>query len=971
MISLQEIDLSLPFEPIVHTLDDIKQIQFDKQNSLKLLYLNARSISNKIEDLNKLLTTINETVHLIAISESWLKDDSSCLNINNYNVVSVTRSGSRVGGGVVLLIHHSITNYDCIYTYSDEFLSILSVKLIITNREHIVSVIYNPPNRGQQFIEVLETFMNSQKNKNSIIIGDVNINLLQSDSVCKQYKSILSCNNFYICDSFTPTRLQSGTVLDHVLVNDVNQTVTLNHIDTDISDHNIIVCEFNKVSVETSSKNKNVQIKSINYKKILRSYEEKQLKISSDLSVNEMICVLIDDIKQRTDDATTIKEKRIKSGNVNLKPWFNGQIEKVIEYKHFWYLKLKNYRMKPNQNQDVLENMHQEYKFWRNKYTSTKRKIKQDYFDRKFCENISSSRGTWNTIKDVLYDGVRPNSNQIKLDINGVEVCDEKKISDEFNKHFIDVGESINRQIKCNSYVSTSRPDNGNKGKFLLYPTNEGEVQNVIKNLKNTNSSGLDEIKTKVIKICSRHLLTSLVKILNKSFSDGTFPDVLKTSKVLPFFKNGSRKDKNNYRPISLLSVLSKIFEVIFKIRLMKYLKENSILCNEQYGFRPNSNTQIALYDLITEIESEKKNEKTAAVFIDLQKAFDSVNHLILLSKLKEIGFSEQPMNWIRSYLFNRTQIVNINGIHSEELKIKLGVPQGSILGPILFLLFINDLKDVGLRGKMFLYADDIATVYHDQSYTGLETAINQDLKMLSCYMRNSRLALNVSKTQYMIFNTPSNIFLKIEYDSLGLQRADKFKYLGVTLDVKLNFKNHIDLLKSKLSSVAGVFWRISNCIRESTKRMLYFAFFSSLLEYGIEFFGASTIGKTAELQVIQNRAIKNLFNLDRLTSTVAIHKDFKILRVKDMFQLKLMKLVHSVDNKLLHSNTKIILNNQIHHHNTRQAGDIHIVNHHSSLSQFNNQYNKVDIDTRKLNKNMFLKSMKELIFSNFLSENN
>lgn len=152
---------------------------------------------------------------------------------------------------------------------------------------------------------------------------------------------------------------------------------------------------------------------------------------------------------------------------------------------------------------------------------------------------------------------------------------------------------------------------------------------------------------------------------------------------------------------------------------------------------------------------------------------------------------------------------------------------------------------------------------------------------------------------------------------------------------------------------------------------MLYFAFFSSLLEYGIEFFGTSTIGKTAELQVIQNRAIKNLFNLDRLTSTVAIHKDFKILKVKDMFQFKSMKLVHSVDNKLIHSNTKIILNNQIHNHNTRHAGDIHIGNNlRFTLASFNTEYNKLDISTRKLNKNMFTKNMKEIIFSKFLSEN-
>lgn len=714
MTSLTNIDLTLPFYPTINKLNSFQMLNINNTNSLVMLYFNARSIKNKIEELDCILSQIKTTVHLIAISETWLSDeDNTCLSVKNYSTITSSRK-NRSGGGVALLVHKSVNNFDCIDTYSDDFLNSLSVKIFFNNSDFLINVCYNPPNmnsvRYENFFDVLNNSLSNIKNKNSIVVGDFNINLLDSNKTVTEYKSVLNSNNFYICDENTPTRDISGSVLDHLIINNLNQSVVVNHINCGISDHNIMVCEFasknNNISNKVNSDNTFIK-KSINYKKFIQSFESDKLSINIEDSLNNKCDVFIKDIQLRISNATTSKIIKSKNKRCVLKPWINESLQQIINKKHFWYLKLKKERKSPIVNLIIEEKLKNEYNYWKKKVNLMKRELKIKFFDNQFMMNMGNCRGTWNSIKNVLYDGIPPSKPEINLCINGILTGDKQQIVNEFNNFFATAGELLAKNFDNSSFDDTFEKQSSNDV-FQLNPTNEEEVLKVIASLKNTESSGIDGIKTKVIKMCAKHLAKPLADLINESFLVGTFPNIFKVNKVFPVYKKGIKNDKNNYRQISLTSVFSKIIEIIFKIRLMEYIETNNILCRQQYGFRARSNTQAALFDLVAELQAGQKNTKKSSLFLDLSKAFDCVNHQILLIKLEKIGFSGSSLNWISSYLQGRKQMVVINGVSSNPQSVQLGVPQGSILGPILFLLYINSLESIGLKGELFLYADDV-----------------------------------------------------------------------------------------------------------------------------------------------------------------------------------------------------------------------------------------------------------------------
>ena len=258
----------------------------------------------------------------------------------------------------------------------------------------------------------------------------------------------------------------------------------------------------------------------------------------------------------------------------------------------------------------------------------------------------------------------------------------------------------------------TRNPIDFMEGDFLkslyLFPVNESEVLDIILNLKNTDSKGPDNIPTSLIKSCGHELCQILTYINNCSLLDGVFPEKLKMAKIIPIFKSGDVNIISNYRPISILSAFSKITEKLVSTRLINYLTQNSILHKNQFGFRPKLSTCLALLQLIDDVsKSIDDGNITVGVFIDLAKAFDTVDHAILLNKLNFYGIRGTALNWFRSYLTNRNQYVYLNGAESSCALIRCGVPQGSILGPILFLIYINDLNSFSKTLNTIVFADD------------------------------------------------------------------------------------------------------------------------------------------------------------------------------------------------------------------------------------------------------------------------
>ena len=323
-------------------------------------------------------------------------------------------------------------------------------------------------------------------------------------------------------------------------------------------------------------------------------------------------------------------------------------------------------------------------------------------------------------------------------------------------------------------------------------------------------SLGPNSIPIYIMKLCNAFFSNGLLKIVNLSFVTGIFPDLCKIAKVVPIFKKGDPLKCNNYRPISLLPIFSKIFEKFIYSRMYSFLEKNNLLQDKQFGFRSKHSTTHALISLTESIKNFlDKKDIVSGIFIDLEKAFDTVNHSILCDKLNYYGFRGKSNDLIKSYLINRKQFVSINGYDSTKLDITCGVPQGSTLGPLLFLLYINDLQNSLKFAKSSHFADDTCLTYSNKNPKTLEINLNHDLKNLTQWLRANRLSLNVDKTKLLIFKSKYN---KNQYQDMiikllgkRLEPSTSVKYLCIHIDHNLSWDCHIKEMNAKLSRTNGI----------------------------------------------------------------------------------------------------------------------------------------------------------------------
>ncbi|GAB0097587.1 hypothetical protein DMENIID0001_132420 [Sergentomyia squamirostris] len=382
-------------------------------------------------------------------------------------------------------------------------------------------------------------------------------------------------------------------------------------------------------------------------------------------------------------------------------------------------------------------------------------------------------------------------------------------------------------------------------------------------NLKNTSSCGLDGLSTSHFKACSDYIAAPIAELVNDSFREGCFPRCLKLSKITPVYKSGDKTKLTNYRPISVLPTLAKIFEAAAVIQITNYIERNSILSPRQYGFRARSSTSSALFDLVSTIQVARDAKETAlAIFVDLKKAFDAVDRKILIHKLAGYGFLGDFRNWIMDYLNGRGQVVSQSGVVSDVLSCEAGVPQGSRLGPILFLLFMNDIDTIGLEGQLYMYADDLCILHAGPDGGHLYDAASRDLRRLSQWAHQNRVTVNPSKTKFMVFGEPhANRTLCLE--NTQLECASQFRYLGVTLDAALSFTCHVDRLIGRLSAITGAVRRGIGGSPPAVRMMIYKSLFEPTMSYGVLAWSATSQENIKRVQVAQNKFLRLILNLD------------------------------------------------------------------------------------------------------------
>ena len=517
------------------------------------------------------------------------------------------------------------------------------------------------------------------------------------------------------------------------------------------------------------------------------------------------------------------------------------------------------------------------------------------------------------------------------MNVEGNIIKNRQEIVNIFNKYFLSTAKNINPIL---SNHSNYNPNNTTPLHYLLqafktpFPNfhfkhiSTKEVENIIKSLKPKNSSGYDGISTKLLKVSSAFIISPLTYICNKSISSGIFPDRLKYAMVKPLHKKGDRLNVSNYRPISMLSSFSKVFEKVMYNQLQDHLIKFNILAKEQFGFRINSSTDKAIYKLTNEALMALNNKfAVGGIFFYLEKAFDCLNHKILMSKLQFYGITGKAKSWLESYFTNRYQRVQLSDEDtnlSTWEKITDGVPQGSILGPLLFLIYINDLpKILNDYTIPILFADDTSIIVKGSNSRDFQVNMDNTFNHVNKWFKTNLLTINIDKTHYIQFKTKNKptIDIKIVCNEQPITTAHNIKFLGIYINDSINWNYHIDYIIPKLSTACYIMRNIKSYMPLNTMKTIYYSYFNSIMSYGLPFWGNSP--HSQRIFRIQKKIIRIMVGCRSRASCRNLFRELEILPLASQYIYSLLLfVVNNINLFLFNSNNST--------KTTRQAINLH-----------------------------------------------
>ena len=906
-------------------------------DNISLLHLNSRSLSKNFEHFENLLHSINNfTFSIIGITETWLHENSPDLfNLPNYKLLRADRKGRR-GGGVAFYISQELK----FKMRSDiKLTQVESLFIEIENKNLkniVVGLIYRPPDSNlDPFCEELEQYLHKlgDENKHMFLLGDFNINFLSfsRNNNSAKFMELMYSHSF---NSFinNPTRINphSSTQIDNIFSNVHNNKTIGGLLCSEVSDHLpiFLICECKLYP--KSSDNSFYRKESAHNINLLKQdlLSERWTDVCNTNNVNIAYKHFNDKLQYYYDKNIPIckvKNKRNKPKN----PWITKGILKSIQ--------TRNRLFKQHLRNPTDANL-KAYRTYRNKLTKLIRTSRKLYFSDKINKAGSNTNATWKVIKEVMGTKTDPPPTD-NITLNGTKIDQPNQCANSFNSFFTNIGPELARKITSPDTHFTNYLSKRTKYFFFLNPTNPTEIINITQSLKTSKSQGFDRISTFMLKEIIHPLTKPLTHIFNNSLSQGVFPDLLKIAKVNPIFKKDNPHEISNYRPISILPSLSKVLEKIVYDRLYKFLDKYNILNSNQYGFRKKYSTDLALIKIYDKISSAIANkEHVIGIFMDLSKAFDTLNHAILLSKLKNYGVRGHALLWFENYLKNRKQYVTFNGHNSHSQFVQCGVPQGSILGPLLFLLYVNDIFNTSSLLSFVLFADDTNIFCSHKDFDSLIDILNFEINKVSNWFKSNKLSLNITKTHSMYFKLHSHnndIPLNIKIDDILIEQKDSSKFLGVIIDEKLTWNEHLHHIIMCISRSIGIISKLRFLLPQSTLFTLYNALILPYISYCNIVWANCGSTKINSIFLLQKRALRICTGSHYLAHTDPLFHKFKTLKISDLNSVQVAIVMFKYINKQLPPSfdSMFNFNNTVHSYPTRISGNFHLTNPKLSFS--------------------------------------